>query len=172
MGTQLVTPELGTILWTLVTFVILFFLLKRFAWGPLLQMLDEREKSVKDSLEAAERARAEADETLRKNQEILAGARRETQALLEQGRKESETMRAEILAQARQEAQGLVEQGKRQIQFEQKQAIDSLRAQVADLAIGAAERLIHAELDDARHRQLVADYVKSLPDLGPEAGRH
>jgi F-type H+-transporting ATPase subunit b len=172
MGTQLVTPELGTILWTLVTFVILFFLLKRFAWGPLLQMLDEREKSVKDSLEAAERARAEADETLRKNQEILAGARRETQALLEQGRKESETMRAEILAQARQEAQGLVEQGKRQIQFEQKQAIDSLRAQVADLAIGAAERLIHAELDDARHRQLVAEYVKSLPDLGPEAGRH
>jgi F-type H+-transporting ATPase subunit b len=172
MGTQLVTPELGTILWTLVTFVILFFLLKRFAWGPLLQMLDEREKSVKDSLEAAERARAEADETLRKNQEILAGARRETQALLEQGRKESETMRAEILAQARQEAQGLVEQGKRQLQFEQKQAIDSLRAQVADLAIGAAERLIHAELDDARHRQLVAEYVKSLPDLGPEAGRH
>ena len=171
MGTQLVTPELGTIIWTLVTFVILFFLLKRFAWGPLLQMLDEREKSVKDSLEAAERARAEADETLRRNQEILAGARRETQALLEQGRKESETMRAEILAQARQEAQGLVEQGKRQIQFEQKQAIDSLRAHVADLAIGAAEKLIHAELDDAGHRELVADYVKSLPDLGPEAGR-
>ena len=172
MGTQLVTPELGTILWTLVTFVILFILLKRFAWGPLLQMLDEREKSVRDSLEAAERARAEADETLRRNQEILAGARRETQALLEQGRKESETMRAELLAQARQEAQGLVEQGKRQIQFEQKQAFDSLRRQVADLAIGAAERLIHSELDDAKHRELVADYVKSLPDLGPEAGRH
>ena len=172
MDTRLVTPELGTIIWTLVTFVILFILLKRFAWGPLLQMLDEREKSVRDSLEAAERARAEADETLRRNQEILAGARRETQALLEQGRKESETMRAEILAQARQEAQGLVEQGKRQIQFEQKQAFDSLRAQVADLAIGAAERLIHSELDDAKHRELVADYVKSLPDLGPEAGRH
>jgi len=135
-------------------------------------MLDEREKSVRDSLEAAERARAEADETLRRNQEILAGARRETQALLEQGRKESETMRAELLAQARQEAQGLVEQGKRQIQFEQKQAFDSLRRQVADLAIGAAERLIHSELDDAKHRELVADYVKSLPDLGPEAGRH
>jgi F-type H+-transporting ATPase subunit b len=172
MDTRLVTPELGTIIWTLVTFVILFFLLKRYAWGPLLAMLDERERSVKESLEAAERARAEADETLRRNQEILAGARRETQALLEQGRKESETMRAEILAQARQEALGLVEQGKRQIQFEQKQAIDSLRAQVADLAIGAAERLIRADLDDAKHRELVADYVKSLPDLGPEAGRH
>ena len=172
MGTQLVTPELGTIIWTLVTFGILFVLLKQFAWGPLLSLLDEREKTVREALEAAERARAEADETLRKNQEVLAGARRETQALLEQGRKESETMRAEILAQARQEALGLVEQGKRQIQFDQKQAFDSLRQQVADLAIGAAERLIRADLDDAKHRELVADYVRSLPDPGPEAGRH
>lgn len=172
MGTQLVTPEMGTILWTLITFTILLVLLSRFAWKPLLAMLDEREKSVKDSLQAAERARAEADEILRKNQEILAGARRETAALIEQGRKESETLRAEILAQARQEALDLVEQGKRQVQFEQKQAIDSLRRQVADLAIGAAERLIHSELDDAKHRELVAEYVKSLPELGPEAGRH
>jgi F-type H+-transporting ATPase subunit b len=172
MGTQLVTPELGTIIWTLVTFGILFVLLKQFAWGPLLSLLDEREKTVREALEAAERARAEADETLRKNQEILAGARRETQALLEQGRKESETMRAEILAQARQEALGLVEQGKRQIQFEQKQAFDSLRQQVADLAIGAAERLIRADLDDARHRQLVADYVKNLNESGSETGKH
>lgn len=172
MGTQLVTPELGTIIWTLVTFFILLVLLKKFAWGPLLALLDEREKTVKDSLEAAERARAEADETLRRNQEILAGARRETQALLEQGRKESETLRAEILAQARQEALDLVEQGKRQIQFDQKQAFDSLRRQVADLAIGAAERLIHSELDDAKHRELVADYVKSLPESGPETRRH
>jgi F-type H+-transporting ATPase subunit b len=172
MGTQLVTPELGTIIWTLLTFGVLLVLLKKLAWGPLLALLDEREKTVRDSLEAAERARAEADETLRKNQEILAGARRETAALLEQGRRESETMRAEILAQARQEALDLVEQGKRQVQFEQKQAIDSLRLQVADLAIGAAERLIRAELDDARHRELVADYVKSLPDLGPETRGH
>ena len=172
MDTRLVTPETGTIIWTIVTFLILLVLLGRYAWKPLLAMLDEREKSVKDALQAAERARAEADETLRKNQEILAGARRETAALIEQGRRESETLRAEILAQARQEALDLVEQGKRQIQFEQKQAIDSLRRQVADLAIGAAERLIRSELDDAKHRELVAEYVKSLPDLGPEAGRH
>ena len=172
MDTRLVTPETGTIIWTIVTFLILLVLLGRYAWKPLLAMLDEREKTVKDALQAAERARAEADETLRKNQEILAGARRETAALIEQGRRESETLRAEILAQARQEALDLVEQGKRQIQFEQKQAIDSLRRHVADLAIGAAERLIHSELDDAKHRDLVAEYVKSLPELGPEAGRH
>ena len=171
MGSQLIQPEFGTIIWTVITFVILVILLGRFGWKPFTAMLDEREKSVKDSLEHARKARAEADDLLRKNQEFQASARRETAQLLEQGRRESEALRAEILAQARKEAQDLVEQGKRQIQYEQKQAMEALRKQVADLAIGAAERLIDRELDDAKHRDLVAEYVRSLPELGPEARR-
>ena len=171
MGMELVTPELGTIFWTLVTFLILLFLLGRYAWKPLLALLDERERTVKDGLDAAQKARAEADDLLRKNQEFQAAARRETAALLEQGRRESEALRAEILAQARSEAQALVEQGQKQIQYEQRQAMESLRRQVADLAIGAAERLIQRQLDDAKHRELVAEYVRSLPELGPEATR-
>jgi F-type H+-transporting ATPase subunit b len=168
---NLVTPEFGMIFWTLVTFVLLAVLLGRYAWKPLLAMLDEREKQVREALDAAKKARAEADETLKKNQEFLAGARRETAAILEQGRRESESMRAEILAQARKEAQDLVEQGKRQIQYEQKQAVEQLRRQVADLAIGAAEKLIRRELDDAGHRQLVADYIRALPSAEGEPGR-
>jgi F-type H+-transporting ATPase subunit b len=171
MGINLVTPEIGMIFWTLITFVLLVLLLGRYAWKPLLALLDERETQVRESLEAARTARAEADETLKKNQEFLAGARRETAALLEQGRRESEVLRAEILAQARKEAQDLVEQGKRQVQYEQKQAVEQLRRQVADLAIGAAERLIRRELDDAGHRQLVADYLKALPASDTDAGR-
>ena len=171
MGMKLITPEFGTMFWTLVTFLIMVFLLGRFAWKPLLALLDERERTVRESLEAAQKARAEADDVLRRNQEFLAGARRETAALLEQGRRESETLRAEILAQARKEAQELVEQGKRQIQYEQKQAMQTLRTQVADLAIGAAERLIQSDLNDAKHRELVAEYVRSLPDAGSDAGR-
>jgi F-type H+-transporting ATPase subunit b len=171
MGMRLVTPEIGTIFWTLVTFLVLLFLLGRYAWKPLLALLDERERTVRDGLDAAQKARAEADELLRRNQEFQAAARRETAALLEQGRRESETLRAEILAQARAEAQALVEQGKRQIQYEQRLALEALRRQVADLAIGAAERLIERNLDDPKHRELVAEYVRSLPDLGPEARR-
>lgn len=172
MGMKLVTPEFGMIFWTLLTFVLLAILLGRYAWKPLLAMLDEREKQVRESLDAAKIARAEADEILKKNQEVLAGARRETAALLEQGRRESEGLRAEILAQARKEAQDLVEQGKRQIQYEQKQAVETLRRQVADLAIGAAERLIRRELDDAGHRKLVAEYIETLPASDPDAGRN
>ncbi len=172
MGSKIITPEFGTIFWTLITFGVLAFLLGRYAWKPILALLDERERSVRESLESARKARAEADEMLQKNQEFLASARRETAALLEQGRKESETLRAELLAQARKESQDLVEQGKRQIQYEQKQAVEEIRRQVADLAIGAAERLIKGELDDAAHRKLVADYLQSLPASAPDAGRH
>ncbi|HYV86830.1 MAG TPA: F0F1 ATP synthase subunit B [Patescibacteria group bacterium] len=163
MGTQLLNPEVGTIIWTLITFVVLLFLLSRFAWKPFTEFLDAREKSIRDAIEGAQRARAEAEETLKKNEELLMNARRETAALLEQGRRETETLRAELLVQARKEAQDLVEQGKKQIAYEQKQAIETLRGQVADLAIGAAGRLIQGNLDDAKNRALVADYVKGLP---------
>ncbi len=167
MGSNLITPDPGTVLWTVITFIVLAGLLAKFAWKPLLTTLQERERTIRESLEQAQKARAEGEETLRRNQEILSQARRETAAILEQGKREAETLRAEILAQARKEAQDLVEQGKRQVQFEQKQAMEQLRRQVADLAIQAAERLITRSLDDSAQRQLVDDYVRGLTSLQP-----
>ena len=166
MGNSLITPDIGTVFWTIVTFVLLAALLGRFAWKPLLQVLEERERTVRESLEQARRARTEAEETLKHNQELLAGARRDTAAILEQGKREAESLRGELLARARTEAQELVEQGKRQVQYEQKQAMEQLRRQVADVAIQAAERLIARSLDDAKQRQLLDEYVNSLPALG------
>jgi len=167
MGSNLITPDPGTVLWTVITFIVLAGLLAKFAWKPLLTTLQERERTIRESLEQAQKARAEGEETLRRNQEILSQARRETAAILEQGKREAETLRSEILAQARKEAQDLVEQGKRQVQFEQKQAMEQLRRQVADLAIHAAERLIARSLDDSAQRQLVDDYVRGLTALQP-----
>jgi F-type H+-transporting ATPase subunit b len=162
MGSSLITPEVGTIFWTVVTFLILAVLLGRFGWKPLLQVLEERERTVRESLEQSRKARAEAEETLRKNQEILANARRETAAIIEQGKREAESLKGEILAQARKESQDLVEQGKRQVQYEQKVAIEQLRRQVADLAIQAAERLMARSLDDKKQHELLDEYVRSL----------
>ena len=168
MGEKLITPEIGTILWTIITFVILALLLAKFALRPLLEIVETRERTIRESLEGAEKARAEAQESLRQNQELVAGARRETAAIIDQGKREAEGLRAEILAQARREAQEMVEQGKRQVQFEQKQAMETLRRQVADLAIQAAERLVSRSLDDATQRELVDDYVNSLASMRPE----
>jgi F-type H+-transporting ATPase subunit b len=171
MGSSLIQPETGTILWTVVTFVILAVLLARFAWRPLLATLEERERSIRESLEQSQKARAEAEETLRRNQEILAGARRETAAIIEQGKREAEAVRNEIVTRARAEAQTLVEQGRAQLAFEQKQAVEQLRREVADLAIQAAERIIARSLDDARQRELVDEYVRGLPALRREDAR-
>ncbi len=163
MGSSLIQPDTGTIIWTVITFVILAFLLARFAWKPLLQLLEERERTVKDSLEQARKAREDSEAALKKNQELLSNARRETAAIIEQGKREAEELRGELLARARQDAQDLVEQGRKQVQFEQKQAIESLRRQVADLAIGAAERLVVQSLDESRQRKLVEEYMRDLP---------
>ena len=171
MGSSLITPDLGTIFWTVVTFVLLAWILGRFAWKPLLAVLEERERTVKASIEQAERARSEAEEAVRRNQEILAQARRETELIIEQGKREAESLRSEILAQARKEAQDLVEQGKKQVQYEQKQAIEQLRGQVADLAIRAAERLIARSLDDTKQRELLDDYVRGLTSMEPRETR-
>ncbi len=165
MGSSLITPDPGTILWTMITFVILAALLGRFAWKPLLATLAERERTIREALEQAQKARADSEEMLRRNQEILAGARRETAALLEQGKREAEGLRGEILAQARKEAQTLVEQGKRQVLYEQKQAMEQVRSQVADLALRAAERLISRVLDEPKHRDLLDEYVSQLSTL-------
>jgi len=171
MGSSLISPDPGTIIWTVITFVLLALLLGKFAWKPLLMTLEERERTIRESLDQAQKARAEAEGTLRRNQEILAQARRETAAILEQGKREAESLRGEILAQARKEAQDLVEQGNRQVQYEQKQAIEQLRRQVADLAIQAAERLIARSLDDAKQRELLDDYVRDLTAMEPREGR-
>ncbi len=171
MGSSLISPEPGTIIWTVITFVLLAVLLGKFAWKPLLMTLEERERTIRESLDQAQKARAEAEDTLRRNQEILAQARRETAAILEQGKREAESLRGEILAQARKEAQDLVEQGNRQLQYEQKQAIEQLRRQVADLAIQAAERLIARSLDDAKQRELLDDYVRDLTAMEPRESR-
>jgi F-type H+-transporting ATPase subunit b len=171
VGSQLITPDPGTILWTVITFAILAALLGKFAWKPLLMTLNERERTIKDALDQAQRARLEAEEALKKNQENLAQARRETAQIIEQGKREAEGLRAEILAQSRKEAQDLVEQGKKQVQFEQKQAIEQLRRQVADLAIQAAERLITRSLDDTKQRELLDDYVKGLTSMEPRETR-
>jgi F-type H+-transporting ATPase subunit b len=168
---RLITPEIGTVIWTIITFVLLALLLGRFAWKPLLATLAEREKTIAESLEKAQKARAEGEEILRRNQEILTQARRETGAIIEQGKREAEAMRAEILAQARKESQDLVEQGKKQVQYEQKQAMEQLRRQVADLAIKAAERLIARSLDDRTQRELVDEYVRDLAAMEPRDTR-
>jgi len=165
MGKFLITPDPGLILWTIVTFLALAWVLKRFAWKPILAIIEAREKNIQEALEDSKRAREAADEALAKNRELMAQTRGEAAKIVAEGQKEAERIRAEILAKARAETTTVLEQGRRQIEFETKQAVAELKATVVQVALDAAGKVIQASLDEPRHRKLVEQYLDELPGL-------
>jgi len=165
MGQSLVQPNLGLIFWTIVTFLLLAFILRKFAWGPILATIDAREKAIREALEASKQAREAADEALAKNKELLAQSRAEAARIVSEGQKEAEKIRTELLEKARGDATQVLEQGRKQIELETRQAIAQLKGTVVEVALEAAGKLIHASLDEPKHRQLVEQYLEELPTL-------
>jgi F-type H+-transporting ATPase subunit b len=161
-GNSLIEPKIGTIFWTVVTFLFLAFILGRFAWKPLLGALDERQRSIEGSLEQAKRERAEAQGLLDEHKELVAQARRERAQAVSQGQEDAEKLKAEILGEARQQREQLIKQTEEQVRAGIAHARDDLRRTTADLAIQAAEKLLAKSLDDATQRKLVEDYLADL----------
>jgi F-type H+-transporting ATPase subunit b len=153
----------GLTLWTAITFLALLVVLSKFAWGPIVKMLDERERTIRESIESAKRERAEAERMFGEQKELLAKAQRDAAELAKRNKQDVEVLRQELTAQARKEADELVTSARRQIEEEKVKAVAELRAQVADLAIDAASRIVKANLDDATQRKLVDDYISQLP---------
>jgi F-type H+-transporting ATPase subunit b len=165
MGQNLVQPNVGMMVWTIVTFVLLALILKRFAWGPILAVIDAREKAIKEALEESKRAREAAEEALAKNKAMMAQAHGEAARIVSEGQKEAEKLRAELLEKARGDASSVLEQGRKQIELETRQAIAQLKETVVSVALDAAGKLIRSSVDDAKHRQLVEEYLEELPTL-------
>ncbi len=153
----------GLTLWTAITFLVLLVVLSRFAWGPIVKMLDERERTIRGAIDQAKKERAEAEKLLAEQKESLAVARREAAELAKKGQQEVEALRGELTARAKKEADDLVASARQQIQEERAKAVAELKSQVADLAIDAAARLIQANLDEKAQRALVEEYIKQLP---------
>jgi F-type H+-transporting ATPase subunit b len=104
---MLLNVEPGLIIWTVITFVLLLIVLRKVAWGPILVALEQREHTIRSSLEEAQRARQEAEQLLAQHQQMLTDANREVGRLLEQGREEAENLRISLTEQAREEARRL-----------------------------------------------------------------
>jgi F-type H+-transporting ATPase subunit b len=156
--------EPGLLIWTIITFLALVAVLRKVAWKPLLAALEQRETTIRDSLDEAHRARDEAQKLLAENQRILAEANRESARILEQGREEAERMRTSLTEQARQEAQRLVEDARRDIERERHTAIQDLKSTAADLALVAAGRLLNTSVSDDDHRRLVTEFLDRFPE--------
>lgn len=154
----------GPILWTVLNFTLLVILLRVLAWKPILRALDNREKSIAESLERAELARTEADRVLAENHRALAHVEEETQKMLRDGREFAARIHAEAHERAQEEARKLLAQAHVDIEQSKLQALNELRVEVANLAIGAAEKILSERLDRERSNRLVDDYIKgSLP---------
>jgi F-type H+-transporting ATPase subunit b len=153
----------GLTLWAAITFLLLLVVLSRFAWGPIVKMLDAREKTIHEAIESAKKERAEAEKLLASQKASLAQATREAAELAKRNQDEVEKLRQELTAKARKEAEELVASARRQIIEEKTKAAAELRGMVADLAIEAAGKLVKASLDEKAQRALVEDYLKQLP---------
>jgi F-type H+-transporting ATPase subunit b len=154
----------ATLVWgTLVVFALFAWVLGRFAWGPLLRMVDEREKTIREQVDAAENAAAEAKSLLDQHHELLRGAGREREEILARATREADHLRTELVGKARAEAELAVARAREQMQRETEQAVAELRAQVADIAVEAASRIVRSSLDEQTQRRLVDDYIRDLP---------
>lgn len=160
---MLLNPNTGLIIWTLITFVILLFVLSKVAWKPLLSMLDERETRIREAMESAEKARAEAQTAAEENKKALVQAQAEVQAAIAKAREDAERVAREVHTRAEKEAQQLLEQARRTIQQERDQALQELRQSTADLAILAAGQLLNENLDNDRNRKIVDDFITRIP---------
>jgi F-type H+-transporting ATPase subunit b len=158
----LMEPHIGTIFWTLVTFLVLAFLLGKVAWKPLLGALDARERSIEDSLNQAQNEREEARKLLEEHKALIAQAHRERAEALNKAEKEAERLKSGIMDEARDQREKLLAKSREQVQAGLRQAQAELKGFAVDLAIQAATKLLTKNLDDATQRKLVEDHLNDL----------
>jgi F-type H+-transporting ATPase subunit b len=149
--------------WTAITFVILLFVLGKFAWGPILQMIELREKTIAEAIEAAKKERAAAEAAAAEMKAALERAREESAQLIRKNQQEVAAAKLELMAAAKKESENLLAAARKMIQEEKRQAIAELRAQAVDLAIEAAHKLVQMTMDEKKQKQLVEEYIAQLP---------
>ena len=143
---ELVTPAFGLVFWMIVSFSIIFFILKKFAWKPILTMLKEREDSITNALSAAKKAQEDISNLQQDNQRILNEAKAERDLLLKEAREMKETIINEAKLKATKEADAIISSARENIQNEKMAAITELKNQVATLSIQIAEKILKEEL--------------------------
>lgn len=159
---SLLSPNTGLMFWTLLIFGIVFFVLSKFAFGPIMAAVKERELALEAAIAAAQADRDRAAALLSEHRMKLEAARDEAQQLIADGRKTSEVMRAEMLEATKQAQEALMERARRDIEAEKGAAIAELRREAIDLALAGASRVIEKNLDDAQNRTLVENYLGSI----------
>lgn len=163
LAADLLAPSAGLAFWITLIFITMMLLLKKYAWGPITSALAEREQSIEDSLQRAEKALAEARQLQADNEKARREAEADAQRIIREAREAADAARAEGLDRERRQISQLQKQFQEEIQRETARLRGELRTEVADLAIQAAEKILRENLDADRQRKLVDDFIATLP---------
>jgi F-type H+-transporting ATPase subunit b len=158
----LIDPNPGLMIWTIVCFFIAFFVLRKYAFGPIQQVIDERRKRILDAIDEAERNRAEARRLIEEHRALLGQARTDAEEILAEGRKVAESQRERMKEETEAERQRRLEETSRQIEAETRRALEQIRAEVADLTLLATAKVTGKALDEADHRRLIDEAISEL----------
>jgi F-type H+-transporting ATPase subunit b len=158
----LIDITVGLMIWTLVCFGITFFVLKRYAFGPIQKIIDERRQRIRESLEEADRARDEARRLLEEHRALMNDARGQAEEVLSEARRVGDAQRERLREELEAERQRRIEDTRKQVEAETRRALEQLRAEVAELTVIATARVTGKVLDDKDHRRLIDEAIGDL----------
>jgi F-type H+-transporting ATPase subunit b len=158
----LVSPDVGLMIWTLIAFLVTFFLLRKLAFPRISEALEKRQHLIEESIDTAQRTKAEADEILAEYRERLKEARAQAEEIVARARKAAEVHERESIEQAKGTREELLEQTRRDIEAETRRAIQEIRNEVADLTVAATERVTRKTLNAEDQRRLVEEALSEL----------
>ena len=156
------TIEPGLIIWTWIVFGALFLLLRKYAWPPIVRLTEEREQKIAAQLGEAERLHREAQAALEEHKKLLAGAKDEALALINEAKGVAHKEREQLLAKAHEEQEQILERARREIESERDRALSEMRREAVELSLAAASKLIEQRLDSAADRRIVEEYLSAL----------
>lgn len=159
---SLFAGDAGVAIWTVLIFLLVVFILGKYAWKPLLSSLQAREDFIRDSLQRAREEREQAERRLAEYEEKLAAARAEATALVEEGRRDAEAVKAKIEATAREEGDKLMARARREIELARDQAVKDLHTTSARLATDLATKVLEREIRPEDHERLLAESLREL----------
>jgi F-type H+-transporting ATPase subunit b len=152
----------GLMIWTIVCFLITLFVLKRFAFGPIQAMLDERRERIRRAIEEAEHSRTEARRLLEEHKALIGQARSQSEDILAEARKVAESMARRVKEETEADRHRRLEETKRQIEAETHRALQQIRTEVAELTLIATAKVTGKVLEDADHKRLIEDAISDL----------
>jgi F-type H+-transporting ATPase subunit b len=159
---DLLTPDSGTLFWTVLTFILLLLILKKFAWKPILKTLEDRESKIKVALYQAEQDQKEAAKFLEEQKALIEKAKKDSIQIFNDSKKSAEASRKDLIEQARNEAERLLERAKQEIDLSKDAAIQDVRQYATDIAILVAQKVVGETLSKEQHLKLVDKYVKEF----------